>query len=153
MSSNLLSLLRIEERQLLAELRASATFQKLEAVRRVVGLYAGGGSEDTHAVDLLLGRAAAELLAEPGPAPSALQPVAAQPIAAPPQPASVTSAAPAREPAASGARAEAPAAATTMTIGTDPIPGAANNDQTAELLREGSKAVSAVRAALLAVTR
>ncbi len=56
MSSNLLSLLRIEERQLLAELRATPIFQKLEAVRRVVSLYTGGaaGVDDAQAVELLL---------------------------------------------------------------------------------------------------
>jgi hypothetical protein len=64
MSSNLLALLRTEERQLLVELRATPTFQKLEAVRRVIGLYSGGGPDaEPPTEELLLGRVEA-----PGPA-------------------------------------------------------------------------------------
>jgi hypothetical protein len=56
MPGHLLALLHVEERQLLAELRASPSFQKLEAVRRVIAVYAsGGGAEDGQVAELLLG--------------------------------------------------------------------------------------------------
>jgi hypothetical protein len=168
---HLLALLRVEERQLLAELRASATFQKLEAVRRVIALYAnvggvGGHAEDGQAaVDLLLGNGAADPqpTARDAPAP-AVAPATATP-AAPPTAAAVPSAA---FFAAATARAE-PQPAPPPRAEAEPPPreavaalqaaaaAAANADGLGlppEAPRDGSKTVSAVRAALLAaVTR
>jgi hypothetical protein len=180
MSSNLLSLLRIEERQLLAELRATPIFQKLEAVRRVVSLYTGAamaGTEDAQAVELLLGGSLGEGRAggsdgvpPPAGAMMGLPSAAAMPASLrDPMPANTPtmaaatpglaplaeelshlppptrSAAPATLAFAPAAAPAMPAALAQVAVNAEPLPG--------EALRDGSKAVSAVRAALLAVTR
>lgn len=177
MSGNLLALLRTEERQLLAELRATPIFQKLEAVRRVLALYSGTGGGDEPAAEdlLLLGRA--EEPPEVRPVPPQREP-ASSPFVGTPANAeeargTVTAAAPlpprglAPEPVAPAAASPAPllprtaampAPAPTEAMRSGPAlprlaiaePAAADS---AAAVRDGSRAVSAVRAALLAVTR
>ncbi|MBX6373712.1 MAG: hypothetical protein IRZ13_05670 [Acetobacteraceae bacterium] len=176
MSSAFLALLRTEERQLLAELRATPIFQKLEAVRRVLSLYTGADEAAAAATeDLLLGRASAAakpaeppLTRDPGPpvasnaateaeeARSAGASAAPLPFAADPGPGTsrlsqTTSApplatpVPALGPAATPAKVSGGTPALSQLTVADP-PGE-------KVFRDGSRAVSAVRAALLAVTR
>ncbi|GGG21212.1 hypothetical protein GCM10010964_06770 [Caldovatus sediminis] len=174
MSSNLLALLRTEERQLLVELRATPTFQKLEAVRRVIGLYSGGGPDaEPPTEELLLGRVEA-----PGPAhdPAAARDSGPPPrngaatagdarVAAPPP--SIAGAGPGEARLAPSAMGLPARAAPAMVTGATPpappanasdgVPGlsraAVAEPSSDQAFRDGSKAVSAVRAALLAVTR
>ncbi|MBW8270538.1 hypothetical protein [Caldovatus aquaticus] len=44
MPTNLIAVLQSEERQLVAELRATITFQRLDAIRRLIALYGGTSS-------------------------------------------------------------------------------------------------------------
>ncbi|MBW8268368.1 hypothetical protein [Caldovatus aquaticus] len=170
MSGDLLSLLRMEGRQLLAELRATPIFQKPEAVRRVLGLYGGaGGGDGAEAEDLLPpGRAEAPPETHPvppqrerafplraGTAANAEGPGDIPVGAAPPSPPR----GPAREivaPAPSLPHtAAAPAPGDAAPAGPAPPRLAMMEAAIASpaAVRDGSRAVSAVRAALLAVTR
>lgn len=176
MSSDFLAFLRTEERQLLAELRATPIFQKLEAVRRVLSLYTGADEAAAAPTEeFLLGRAGAaanpaepQLTRDPGPpkasnavmgveeAPPADASAAPLPSAADPGPGTsrssqTTSALPLATPAA----ALSPVATSAKVSGSTP---ALSQRTIAEpsgepVIRDGSRAVSAVRAALLAVKR
>jgi hypothetical protein len=176
MSSNLLALLRTEERQLLLELRATPIFQKLEAVRRVIRLYSGGGSDtEPPTEELLLGRGEAYDIVQDSaaardsgpPLRTGVATASAGDALAPPLPPSVAGAGPGDArltPSGSGLPVRP---APTMVTGALPPAPPANvaaggpglpRDAVAgsagdQPFRDGSRAVSAVRAALLAVTR
>lgn len=165
MSSSLVSVLHQEERSIVAELRASKPFQRLEAIRRLLALYDAQPSVAT-GLDApasgLPDRAGGEVIhftssAAP-PAAVHVPPPIPAPVAAPP-PAPVASSiplpSPAPSPAPKPAPTPAPAAATQVAAVAEaavadvvvraPAPAAPGAES------ETSSVVSSVRAALLGI--
>ncbi|MBR0649351.1 hypothetical protein GXW78_06735 [Roseomonas terrae] len=149
MSSILVSMLHQEERTIVAELRASRPFQRLEAIRRLLALYDEQPSVAT-GLDAPVGaepdRGGGEVIsfaAPPQPAAVAPSPAAASPVtvaSAIPLPGPGTAAA-----AAPAARVEAMAEAAVADVAMrSPAPVAAAEP-------EASSVVSSVRAALLGI--
>jgi len=54
--SSLMSMLQVEEQRLLADLQSNPLLEKFDAVSRLVSLYSGGPSEAIAAIDLLMSR-------------------------------------------------------------------------------------------------
>ncbi len=134
MSSSLVSILHQEERSIVAELRASKPFQRLEAIRRLLALY---DAQPSMAAGLdapgEAGRGNAGVI------PFGAAQAAAQPVAAPAaNPIVMPSAA---QPPAASVAAIAEAAAADVAIRT---PAATDSGET-------SSVVSSVRAALLGI--
>jgi hypothetical protein len=137
MSSSLLSVLHHEERTIVAELRASRPFQRLEAIRRLLALY----DEQPSVATGLDTPVAAEAERGSGEVISFTAPPAPVPVAAPSAP--VASAIPMPGPAAGPVATMAEAAVAEVVMRSAPPIQAAEPDT--------SSVVSSVRAALLGI--
>lgn len=127
MSSQLISALHSEERAIIAELRASKLFQRLEGIQRLLGMY---DAQPSVSISLDL---------SPAVAPEAERAAAAVVHLAPPVAATASQAIPMPGPVAAAAEAAvAEAARAQGTMGTGPT-------------GEGTGVVSSVRAALLGI--